>query len=206
MEKDYTPDYARALSLFTTNERSRYDLSKPFVIDGSVYATNGHIAIKIPADQYTPDELSVNHPQAFKLWEQDEMLDTPVVVEVSVMQTKALDKLADADEECGCEGGLCSACDCGTSHDCGDCDGTETVYIYPYPTVDWNVSQFNYRYIRIVAQAAKMLGNTSLTITRREENGRWLLSGKNVDFAVMPQRHGSVPRTAVIGKIEERSR
>lgn len=117
---------------FCSPERSRSYLSTPFVIGdgGFTYASNGHIAIRVPGRLTDIDQMA-NVPSIVGMFEAVEGRDYRPFELVTAEDAK-LSRC----ETCNgwryvincdvCEGGgrhTCSDDACGCEHDCGACDG-----------------------------------------------------------------------------------
>jgi hypothetical protein len=113
-----------------SKEKIRPAMMNPFVIQDTVYATNGYIAIAIPKD-YAEEDYSDN-PVMDKLptfFNPIKLFDNPYKINlcetVKNLPKEPIYEVIENTEECpDCYGsGECECSDCGNTHDCGHCDG-----------------------------------------------------------------------------------
>jgi hypothetical protein len=118
---------AIGLRKFCAESGSRLAIDEPFIQDGWQYATNGIIAVRIPAAEGEPDT-----PPNEKQRRRPRMKDvfTPIVAaddkwtawpHVDPCSTCTATGLVLC-EECNGEG-QCNQCKCKSEHECGFCDG-----------------------------------------------------------------------------------
>ena len=123
------------LQSFCSTNDMRLPLQKPNLLEGFIYATDGHILIRVPAIQAEGTvENNPDYPNAEKVIQG--IIDNCYIefdfskkfdCEFEPLYEKVLKK-----EECEqCDGdGNCTCDECGTQHECGECDGTGEIETY----------------------------------------------------------------------------
>lgn len=166
------------LRSFASGNDFRPTLRHPFIQQGFVYASDGHIILKVPADQVTeifqeqelPDISILNYTPLKK----QRTIRTVVIKEL-------LDKIekVNQQQECeACEGNGKHECDkCDDLHECGICAGKgytedERVKIYPKEGVYIKIGAawFSPYYINYLLRVANSYNSKQIVL---EAGGSW---------------------------------
>jgi hypothetical protein len=188
-------DYLAILELFTADdELGRYILTEPFIHEHLAAATNGHIAcvldrslVDLPDNE--PDE---KFPNVTSVYPKD--LPEPLIVDPALLHNAECEEALRLRVDCDrCDGGGEHECRCGDEHECGICKGLGTVGP-PAPIALLSGKPFNYSYLRIIREAAKIAGSPEVRYFACGPDNVSVFEFDKVRCAVMPMRSDSIKR------------
>lgn len=122
-----TTTYPEIINLFLPTEGFRPQITKPHAEGGFVYATNGHVLLRIPHKYYPEVAAQSKFPDAAKLMQYalDNNYDTGLVEDRSlalIVEQLPKKTVFKSCQECEGEGKIDCEC-CGHTNDCGECYG-----------------------------------------------------------------------------------
>jgi hypothetical protein len=164
------------LDKFCEKDGVRYYLEKPFRLGGYIYATNGHLAVRIPDDGREAAEAYKSVSGIGKIFADAIARDG----EQFTVPNIALPDGPDEEKCPACNGLGEPECDMEHMHDCPECDGTGMVETCIRVSV--GVAEFQRKYLRLLAE----LPNCKIFVQRPDRSAYFTFDGG--EGCLMPLR------------------
>ena len=169
---------------------SKFNLSKPWLENNTLCATNGHFACAIKAELCDVGEMSDIHPKIDRI-RQSSSDDFADFQAKDLHPTDAdIKRLTPKKEKCDeCLRGTVT-CNFDHEHECPECDGSGFVVVAEIKHIGFQGRTYNWNYFKPVLEAADEFGDGKFQCSIKDSNNNYPMArfkiGADIEIFVMP--------------------